>query len=47
MRYLLAPVIAACLLLGIWITGADLRRYATVVIWCRAFSVLFARAPLA
>ena len=25
----------------------DLRRYATVVIWCRAFSVNFARAPLA
>jgi len=21
-------------------------RYSTVVIWCRAFSVLFARAPL-
>jgi hypothetical protein len=26
---------------------ADLGRYGTVVIWCRAFSVLFARAPLA
>lgn len=26
---------------------ADLDRYGTVVIWCRAFSVLFARAPLA
>lgn len=25
----------------------DLNRYSTVVIWCRAFSVLFARAPLA
>jgi len=24
----------------------DLRRYGTIVIWCRAFSVLFARAPL-
>jgi Electron transfer DM13 len=24
----------------------DLRRYSTVVIWCRAFSVLFSRAPL-
>jgi Electron transfer DM13 len=24
----------------------DLDRYSTVVIWCRAFSVLFARAPL-
>jgi hypothetical protein len=24
----------------------DLARYSTVVIWCRAFSVLFARAPL-
>jgi hypothetical protein len=24
----------------------DLRRYRTVVIWCRAFTVLFARAPL-
>jgi hypothetical protein len=24
----------------------DTRRYSTVVIWCRAFSVLFARAPL-
>jgi hypothetical protein len=24
----------------------DLHRYRTVVIWCRAFSVLFARAPL-
>jgi hypothetical protein len=27
--------------------GLDLERYATVVIWCRAFSVNFARAPLA
>jgi hypothetical protein len=26
--------------------GLDLDRYATVVIWCRAFSVNFARAPL-
>ena len=26
--------------------GVDLDRYSTVVIWCRAFSVLFARAPL-
>jgi hypothetical protein len=26
--------------------GVDLRRYTTVVIWCRAFSVNFARAPL-
>ena len=26
--------------------GVDLRRYSTVVIWCRAFSVEFARAPL-
>ncbi|HEU0025021.1 MAG TPA: DM13 domain-containing protein [Thermoleophilaceae bacterium] len=26
--------------------GLDLGRYATVVIWCRAFSVSFARAPL-
>jgi hypothetical protein len=26
--------------------GPDLDRYATVVIWCRAFSVNFARAPL-
>jgi len=26
--------------------GVDLGRYSTVVIWCRAFSVLFARAPL-
>jgi hypothetical protein len=26
--------------------GTDLDRYTTVVIWCRAFSVLFARAPL-
>jgi hypothetical protein len=24
----------------------DLRKYRTVVVWCRAFSVLFARAPL-
>jgi Electron transfer DM13 len=27
-------------------TDLDLARYSTVVIWCRAFSVLFARAPL-
>lgn len=26
--------------------GIDLDRYSTAVIWCRAFSVLFARAPL-
>jgi hypothetical protein len=26
--------------------GFDLKRYTTVVIWCRAFSALFARAPL-
>jgi hypothetical protein len=26
--------------------GLDLDRYSTVVIWCRAFSVNFARAPL-
>jgi hypothetical protein len=26
--------------------GLDLDRYSTVVIWCRAFSVAFARAPL-
>lgn len=26
--------------------GLDLERYSTVVIWCRAFSVNFARAPL-
>jgi hypothetical protein len=26
--------------------GLDLGRYSTVVIWCRAFSVNFARAPL-
>jgi Electron transfer DM13 len=26
--------------------GLDLQRYTTVVIWCRAFSVNFARAPL-
>jgi len=26
--------------------GLDLDRYSTVVIWCRAFSVSFARAPL-
>ena len=25
--------------------GVDLERYPTVVVWCRAFSVLFARAP--
>ena len=25
--------------------GVDISRYATVVVWCRAFSVLFARAP--
>jgi len=25
--------------------GTDLRRYSTAVVWCRAFSVLFARAP--
>jgi hypothetical protein len=25
--------------------GLDLERYSTVVVWCRAFSVLFARAP--
>ncbi len=25
--------------------GVDLERYSTVVVWCRAFSVLFARAP--
>jgi hypothetical protein len=25
--------------------GLDLGRYATAVVWCRAFSVLFARAP--
>jgi Electron transfer DM13 len=25
--------------------GLDLDRYSTVVVWCRAFSVLFARAP--
>jgi hypothetical protein len=24
----------------------DLDRHATVVVWCRAFSMLFARAPL-
>jgi len=28
-------------------SGLDLRKYGTVVIWCRAFTVLFARAPLA
>ena len=28
-------------------SGLDLERYSTVVIWCRAFSVNFARAPLA
>ena len=27
--------------------GTDIGRYSTVVIWCRAFSVLFARAQLA
>jgi len=27
--------------------GVDIRRHSTVVVWCRAFSVLFARAPLA
>jgi hypothetical protein len=27
--------------------GLDLDRYTTVVVWCRAFSVHFARAPLA
>ncbi len=26
--------------------GLDLSRYSTVVVWCRAFSVNFARAPL-
>ena len=26
--------------------SVDLDRYSTVVVWCRAFSVLFARAPL-
>jgi hypothetical protein len=26
--------------------GADLARFATAVVWCRTFSVLFARAPL-
>jgi hypothetical protein len=26
--------------------GVDVGRYPTVVVWCRAFSVLFARAPL-
>jgi hypothetical protein len=26
--------------------GLDLDRHSTVVVWCRAFSVLFARAPL-
>jgi hypothetical protein len=26
--------------------SVDLERYSTVVVWCRAFSVLFARAPL-
>jgi hypothetical protein len=26
--------------------GLDLDRYSTVVVWCRAFSVNFARAPL-
>jgi hypothetical protein len=24
----------------------DLERHSTVVVWCRAFSVLFARAPM-
>lgn len=27
-------------------SGVDLARHSTVVIWCRAFSALFARAPL-
>lgn len=27
--------------------GFDAERYSTVVVWCRAFSALFARAPLA
>ena len=27
-------------------SGLDLGRYSTAVVWCRAFSVLFARAPL-
>lgn len=27
-------------------SGVDLERYTTVVVWCRAFSVAFARAPL-
>lgn len=27
-------------------SGVDLERHSTVVIWCRAFSALFARAPL-
>lgn len=27
--------------------GLDLDRYSTAVVWCRAFSVLFARAPIA
>jgi len=27
--------------------GLDLRRYSTVVVWCRAFSVAFTSAPLA
>lgn len=26
--------------------GVDVARHATVIVWCRAFSVLFARAPL-
>jgi electron transfer DM13 len=26
--------------------GLDLSRYSTAVVWCRAFSVMFARAPL-
>ncbi len=26
--------------------GVDLKRYSTVVVWCRAFSVAFTSAPL-
>ena len=26
--------------------GVDLKRYSTVVVWCRAFSVAFTKAPL-